>query len=589
MATGSNDKQTEADLAHFQERISYLELLKSFHDEIVKIVRIYTSNEAFTSERCLQEIVNFIQRKLQLSLASIFLVDDISRELVLYVAAGEQKITRQVKKFRIPVGEGITGGCARSGESIWSNEVPPGDCFLEHADNESPSKMCIPIKSKHRIVGVLDLEETNLKRLGEDLRPLLEDLALNIGFVLENKKLYDDLKEYSEQLERKVEEKVQALRKSENRYRSIVENATDAIITTDLNGNLTWANRAFCELVEMGPGEWEEINISRIVKKGNLHRIFSSLKEVAEGAEVRPFPLTILTQSGDERIVEFACTGIREGGRISGLEATLRDVTEKMVVDKLRKNYLQKLEEEVIHRTAEIKDTQRASILAIANLAESIDDDTGGHIQRIQYYSKELADNLRNDSPYQDQITEEYAELIYDLSPLHDLGKVGIRDYILQKPDKLTSEEFETMKDHTEIGAHALRMAGAMIHRESIFSIAEMIARYHHEKWDGSGYPAVEVGNEKRPLRGEEIPLCARIVAVADVYDALTSKRPYKMPFPHERAKEMIVRDSGKHFDPVVVDAFLQCEEAFIEIRKRFPDTKMVEGKPFELPARDRV
>ncbi|MDP6959399.1 MAG: PAS domain S-box protein, partial [Planctomycetota bacterium] len=455
-------------------------------------------------------------------------------------------------------------------------------------EGKFPSKMCIPIKSKHRIVGVLDLEDMDRKRLGEDLRPLMEDLALNIGFVLENKRLYDDLKDYSEQLERKVEEKVQALRKSENRYRTIVENATDAIITTDLNGHLSWANRGFCELVDMEENEWEDMNISRIVKKGNLHRIFSSLRKVANGEEVKPFPLHILTQSGDERIVEIACTGIRENNRISGMEATLRDVTEKMVVDKLRKNYLQKLEEEVIHRTAEIKDTQRASILAIANLAESIDDDTGGHIQRIQYYSKALADQLRKDSPYRDQLTEEYAELIYDLSPLHDLGKVGIRDYILQKPDKLTSEEFEKMKDHTEIGAHALRMAGAMIHRESIFSIGEMIARFHHEKWDGSGYPAVQVGDEKRPLKGEEIPLCARIVATADVYDALTSKRPYKMPFPHEKAKEMIVNDSGKHFDPTIVKAFLECEEQFIEIRKQFPDTKMPEGKPFELPERDR-
>lgn len=588
MSPDKIEKQTKTDLALLQERISYLELLKSFHDEIVKIVRIYTSNEAFTSERCLQEIVNFIQRKLQLSLVSIFLLDDISRELVLYVAAGEQKITGQVKTFRIPVGEGITGECGRSGESVWTNEVSKEDCFIEHPKGKIPSKMCIPIKSKHRIVGVLDLEDTDRKRLGEDLRPLMEDLALNIGFVLENKRLYDDLKDYSEQLERKVEEKVQALRKSENRYRSIVENATDAIITTDLNGHLSWANRGFCELVGMEENEWEDMNISRIVKKGNLHRIFSSLRTVANGEEIKPFPLHILTQSGEERIVEIACTGIRENDRISGMEATLRDVTEKMVVDKLRKNYLQKLEEEVIHRTAEIKDTQRASILAIANLAESIDDDTGGHIQRIQYYSKALADQLRKDSPYQDQLTEEYAELIYDLSPLHDLGKVGIRDYILQKPDKLTSEEFEKMKDHTEIGAHALRMAGAMIHRESIFSIGEMIARFHHEKWDGSGYPAVQVGDEKRPLRGEEIPLCARIVATADVYDALTSKRPYKMPFPHETAKEIIVKDSGKHFDPTIVKAFLECEEQFIEIRKQFPDTKMPEGKPFELPARDR-
>ena len=178
--------------------------------------------------------------------------------------------------------------------------------------------------------------------------------------------------------------------------------------------------------------------------------------------------------------------------------------------------------------------------------------------------------------------------MIFDLSPLHDLGKVGIRDYILQKPDKLTSDEFEKMKDHAEIGARALRMAGEMIHRESIFSIGEMIARFHHEKWDGSGYPAVEINGENRPLRGEEIPLCARIVALADVYDALTSKRPYKMPFPHDKARDMICAQAGKHFDPEVVQAFVRREQEFIGIRNQFPDTHIPEGRPFELPARDR-
>jgi putative two-component system response regulator len=115
-----------------------------------------------------------------------------------------------------------------------------------------------------------------------------------------------------------------------------------------------------------------------------------------------------------------------------------------------------------------------------------------------------------------------------------------------------------------------------------------MIARFHHEKWDGSGYPAVEINGETRPLRGEEIPLCARIVALADVYDALTSKRPYKMPFPHDKARDMIVAQAGKHFDPEVVQAFVRREQDFVGIRNQFPDTHIPEGRPFELPERDR-
>jgi putative two-component system response regulator len=127
-----------------------------------------------------------------------------------------------------------------------------------------------------------------------------------------------------------------------------------------------------------------------------------------------------------------------------------------------------------------------------------------------------------------------------------------------------------------------------MIHRESIFTIGEMIARFHHEKWDGSGYPAVEIDGEKRPLRGEEIPLCARVVAVADVYDALTSKRPYKQALPHDWAKQKILSESGKHFDPEVVEAFVRLEQKFLEIKKQYPDTMPTLGALFELPQRDR-
>jgi PAS domain S-box-containing protein len=386
----------------------------------------------------------------------------------------------------------------------------------------------------------------------------------------------------------KADAKSKDLVKSEERYRAIVENAADPIFMTDPEGRVTWVNRATCSMLGFLRQELLGMNLNRIVKKGHMHKMFTALRDALDGREVKPFQLEIMTKSGEERTVEFACMGVRENGRGTAMEATLRDITDRVVIDKLKKNYMKSLEEAVVERTTEIKETQRAAILAIANLAESIDDDTGGHLQRIRHYCKILADELRAESKYKDSITEEYGEMIFDLSPLHDLGKVGIRDYILQKPDKLTSDEFEKMKDHAEIGARALRMAGEMIHRESIFSIGEMIARFHHEKWDGSGYPAVEINGETRPLRGEEIPLCARIVALADVYDALTSKRPYKMPFPHEKARDMIVGQAGKHFDPEVVQAFVRREQEFVGIRNQFPDTHIPEGRPFELPERDR-
>jgi PAS domain S-box-containing protein len=570
------------------ERLAYLERIKSFQDEMVKIIRVYTSQDSFTSERCLQEIVNFIARKFEITLVSVFLLDDPPRDLSVHVAGGDQRLSPLVKGFHVSLGSGLSGQCAKSGEMILANDVAQDARYVPGPIEGVRSEMSVPIRIKHRIVGVLDLQDVELNRFPPDFAPLMEEIVLNIGFVLETRQLTDDLRRSNDQLERKVTEKVDALRKSEERYRAIVENAADPIFMIDPEGHFTWMNGATSSHLGFPRSELQGMNISRIVKKGYMHKFYLLLRDALDGKEVKPIQLEVLTKTGEERTVEFACVGIRDNGRASGAEGTLRDITDRVVIDKLKKNYMKSLEEAVVERTSEIKETQRAAILAIANLAESIDDDTGGHLQRIRTYSKVLAEELRAESRYKDSITEEYSEMIYDLSPLHDLGKVGIRDYILQKPDKLTPEEFEKMKDHAEIGARALRMAGEMIHRESIFSIGEMIARFHHEKWDGSGYPAVEINGETRPLRGEEIPLCARIVALADVYDALTSKRPYKMPFPHEKARDMIMAQTSKHFDPEVVQAFVRREQDFIKIRNQFPDTHIPEGRPFELPARDR-
>lgn len=573
-----------------RERIRQLEALNSFHEEILKVIRIYSSSESFTAERCLQEVVNFLHKKFDIYLASILLLDDISKELILYVCAGDEALKPIVKTFRIRVGEGLTGEAARTGETITSHDVDADARYIRGPLVRTKSEIVIPIKSKNRIIGVLNLEDINKGRFTRDLASILEHVAMNIGFLLENKKLVDDLKSYSEQLEKKVEEKVTELARSEERYRAIVDNAGYPIFTTDVHGNITWSNRALAALTGHEPGEIIGLNLVRLIRKGHVHTMFTTLREVADGKEARGQQIEITTRKGEERTVEMTCLAIREDGTVTGVEFTLRDITDRMVIEKLRKNYMKSLEDAVKEQTSEIKDTQRAAILAIANLAESIDDDTGGHIQRIQLYTRIVAEELRKLTKYKDEITEEYVELIHDLSPLHDLGKVGIRDYILQKTDKLTEEEFERMKDHTVIGARALAMAGAMIHRESIFALGEMIAHHHHQKWDGSGYPSVKhPDGEIRSLRGEEIPLCARIVALADVYDALTSKRPYKMPFPHETTREMIVSQSGRHFDPEVVQAFLRREEDFVKVRNMFPDNISTQGKPFELPARDRV
>lgn len=205
-----------------------------------------------------------------------------------------------------------------------------------------------------------------------------------------------------------------------------------------------------------------------------------------------------------------------------------------------------------------------SSILALAKLAESRDEDTGDHLQRMKMYSRVIAQFLYEEGIYKDEITTEFIDNIEKFSPLHDIGKVGIPDAILLKPGKLTSEEFEIMKQHAIYGGQVLRAADENIMKNgrSLFNLGIEIAEGHHEKWNGSGYP-----NGKK---GEDIPLSARIVAVADVFDALTSRRPYKEPFSIETAYDIITKDSGNHFDPEIVRVFEKNKKRIVNLYHSF-------------------
>lgn len=217
-------------------------------------------------------------------------------------------------------------------------------------------------------------------------------------------------------------------------------------------------------------------------------------------------------------------------------------------------------------RTKELNITRDASILGLASLAETRDNETGGHILRTQNYVRALAEQLSTNSLYTDQLDDETIDLLYKSAPLHDVGKVGIPDNILLKPGKLTDEEFAIMKQHPQIGADALQVAENQLGSNSFLRIAREISLTHHEKWDGNGYP--------NGLKGEDIPISGRLMALADVYDALISKRVYKPAFSHEKATAIILEGKGTHFDPAIVDAFITIEARFIKIAADFSDDK---------------
>ena len=223
------------------------------------------------------------------------------------------------------------------------------------------------------------------------------------------------------------------------------------------------------------------------------------------------------------------------------------------------------LEERVEQRTRSISSLQDAIIMAMASLAETRDNETGNHLRRTQWYVRLFAEQLSLLPQYKDRLTAARISLLYKSAPLHDIGKVGVPDRILLKPGKLTEEEFIVMKRHTEYGRDAIIAAEQSLAGEDTFlSLAKEIAFGHHEKWDGSGYP--------QGLSGDAIPLSARLMALADVYDALISKRVYKPAFSHEKARGIILEGRGTHFDPQIVDAFLAVEDEVRRIAAQLAD-----------------
>jgi putative two-component system response regulator len=229
------------------------------------------------------------------------------------------------------------------------------------------------------------------------------------------------------------------------------------------------------------------------------------------------------------------------------------------------------LEAEVARRMAENDRTQRVTIRALAHLAEVRDPETGNHILRTQGYVKRLALGLKDHPRFSALISERYIELLAMSAPLHDIGKVGIPDHILLKPGKLTADEWVVMKTHAQCGSHAIEQAEQDVDAPLEFlTLAKEIAHWHHEKWDGSGYPD--------GLIGDAIPLSARLVAVADVFDALISKRVYKEAMTYAETRRLITEGRGQHFDPDVVDFFLAAFDDFVAIAERHRDDETIDA-----------
>ncbi|MBI1317503.1 MAG: response regulator [Candidatus Hydrogenedens sp.] len=241
------------------------------------------------------------------------------------------------------------------------------------------------------------------------------------------------------------------------------------------------------------------------------------------------------------------------------LKRKRRHDQESHVYSRVQAQYSQ-LEYCLREQLEETSRAQLATIFALSKLAESRDPETGQHLERMREYCRALLVYLSKDPRFANVVTESFINVVYQASPLHDIGKVGIPDHVLLKPGRLTPEEHDIIKTHTTIGAETLRHVDRQFPGSGFLKVGIQIAQSHHERWDGAGYP--------EGLSGTTIPLSARVLAVGDVYDALTSKRCYKEAFTHERSREIIVEGSGTAFDPDIVEAFLAIEDEFRGIRR---------------------
>ncbi|MCT4574848.1 MAG: response regulator [Alphaproteobacteria bacterium] len=294
------------------------------------------------------------------------------------------------------------------------------------------------------------------------------------------------------------------------------------------------------------------------------YEVCTKLKEEDNTRNIPVVFLTALGQNEDEErgLLLGAVDYITKPFEPSLLKVRIKNHLEL----KNHRDNLEKLVDEKIH---EVKKTRDAALASMAFLAEFRDPETGAHVIRTKEYVRSLAEHLR--SVYPDELNDQTIEAMYQAAELHDIGKVGVPDSILLKPGRLTDEEMEEMKKHTIYGAEVLRKTEKLLGTKTLFlTTAQQVAECHHEKWDGTGYP--------KGLKGEEIPLSARLMTLADIYDALMSKRPYKDPIPHDKVVEIITEGDGtgrtkpEHFDPNVLQAFKEINHKFKQILEDHPD-----------------
>lgn len=393
----------------------------------------------------------------------------------------------------------------------------------------------------------------------EHMRTMLDYFAEEVDYQIQNALTSEIMTRYAE-LSKQLEIKNGQLAKSDASLKEAQKIALLGSWELELaSGQVSWSD-TMQEVLELDLTAGFDIRLyTARIHPEDLDSTRAVIRAIAAGTPPAEHQCRLVTDNGQIKWVDLQCVvAYDDFGDPVSVHGTIQDITVSKATEARLQAYNDRLEELVFEKVAEVSDSQMATIYALVKLAESRDDDTGDHIGRTSEYCRVMAEKLQETGRYSDEVNAKFIETIAQASPLHDIGKVGIPDAILQKPGKLTPEEFKEMKQHVIIGYETLEGIQQQYKMNAFIRLGIEITLCHHEKWDGSGYP---IG-----LQGEQIPLSARIMALADVYDALRSKRVYKDSFPHDKSLKIITEGRGRHFDPFLTDIFIENNRVFCDI-----------------------
>lgn len=387
-----------------------------------------------------------------------------------------------------------------------------------------------------------------------------EILLKTVRRGMEHYRLKRFAKDYTRVLEEQVEERTRELARTNDFLRGILNSSEGvAIVLTDFSQNILFWNTGAERIFGYTAEEMIGRKISKLYADDipNMEIVSALRKRVSEKVGTVHGKVKQIAKDGRILTLSMALSPMLDSSsEVRGILSLGQDVTEEV-----------RLHEELLESYERIKRIQNSSVFSLAKLAECRDGETGYHLKRIQDYCRVLCEHIRTHDKYREVLSNQFIDDLVQSSVLHDIGKVAVPDSILFNPKKFGVGEYEIMKQHTLYGGRALEEAANETGEESFLSMGRDVAYYHHEHWNGNGYPF--------GLEGEEIPLAARIVAIVDVYDALTTERRYKRAYTHQEACGIIIESRAKQFDPDLVDAFLEVEHQFREIRHT-PDNRGV-------------